>query len=83
MSTYNLCFGAKIRKSVYPCLPQFCNITFGYNGAYFTRTCFLDASGTFRKPNERVPYRWPLPDLNSIYENVHKVQTAQKFNTLE
>ena len=25
-STHNLCFGAKIRKKVYPCIPQFCYI---------------------------------------------------------
>ena len=28
-STHNLCFRAKIRKNVYPCKPQFCNIKVG------------------------------------------------------
>ena len=39
-STHNLCFGAKIRKYVYPCIPQFCYIKVGFEGVYITRTCF-------------------------------------------
>ena len=44
MSTHNLCFGAKIRKKVCPCQPQFCYINVGFKGVYFTRTCFPDES---------------------------------------
>ena len=43
-STHNLCFGAKIRKKVYPCIPQFYYIKVGFKGVYIARTCFLDAS---------------------------------------
>ena len=42
MSTHNLCFGAKIRKKVYPCIPQFYCIKVGFKGVYITRTCFPD-----------------------------------------
>ena len=41
-STHNLCFGAKIRKKVYPCIPQFCYIKVGFEGVYISRTCFPD-----------------------------------------
>ena len=39
-STHNLCFGAKIRKKKYPCIPQFCDIKVGFKGVNITRTCF-------------------------------------------
>ena len=42
-STHNLCFGAKIRKKVYPCKPQFYYIKVGCKGVFITRTCFHDA----------------------------------------
>ena len=42
-STYNLCFEAKIRKSVYPCKSQFYYIKVGCKGVFATRTCFRDA----------------------------------------
>ena len=42
MSTHNLCFGAKIRKKVYPCKPQFYYIKVGCKGVFVTRTCFPD-----------------------------------------
>ena len=41
-STHNLCFGAKIRKNVYPCKPQFYYIKVGCKGVFITRTCFRD-----------------------------------------
>ena len=40
MSTHNLCYGAKIRKNVYPCKPQFYYIKVGCKGVFVTRTCF-------------------------------------------
>ena len=43
-STHNLCFGAKIRKNVYPCKPQFYYIKVGCKGAFVTRTSFRDVS---------------------------------------
>ena len=39
-STHNLCFGAKIRKNVYPCKPHFYYIKVGCKGVFITRTCF-------------------------------------------
>ena len=39
---HNLCFGAKIRKNVYPCKPQFYYIKVGCKGVFVTRTCFRD-----------------------------------------
>ena len=41
-STHNLRFGAKIRKKVYPCKPQFYYIKVGCKGVFVTRTCFPD-----------------------------------------
>ena len=35
-------FGAKIRKNVYPCKPQFYHIKAGCKGVYITRTCYHD-----------------------------------------
>ena len=43
MSTHNLCFGAKIRKNVYPCKPQFYYTKVGCKGVFVRRTCFRDA----------------------------------------
>ena len=43
-STHNLYFGAKIRKKVYPCIPQFYYIKVGFKGVYISRTCFPDES---------------------------------------
>ena len=41
-STHNLCLGAKLRKIVCPCIPQFFYIKVGYEGVYFSWTCFPD-----------------------------------------
>ena len=41
-STHNLCFGAKIRKNVYTCKPQFYYTKVGCKGVFVTRTCFRD-----------------------------------------
>ena len=41
-STHNLCFGAKIRKKVYPCKLQFYCIKVGCKGVFITRTRFRD-----------------------------------------
>ena len=38
-STRNPCFGPKIRKNVYPCIPQFHYINVGYKWVYIARTC--------------------------------------------
>ena len=43
-STHNQCFGAKIRKIVYPCKPQFYYIKVGCKGVFVTRTCFRDVN---------------------------------------
>ena len=37
-STHNLCFGAKIRKKVYPCKPWFYYIKVGCKGVFVTQT---------------------------------------------
>ena len=42
MSTHNLCFGAKIRKIVYPCIPQFNYIKVGFKGVFIAWSCFPD-----------------------------------------
>ena len=42
-STHNLCFGSKIRKWVFPRIPQFYCINVGYKGVHISRTCFPDA----------------------------------------
>ena len=41
-STHKLCFGAKIRKKIYPCIPQFYYIKVGLKGVFIARTCFPD-----------------------------------------
>ena len=41
-STRNLCFGAKIIKMVYPCIPHFCYIKVGYEGVYISQTFLPD-----------------------------------------
>ena len=46
-STHNQCFGAKIRKIVYPCKPQFYYIKVGCTEVFITRTCLHDV---FRLP---------------------------------
>ena len=48
-STHNLCFGAKIRKNVYPCKPQFYYIKVECKGVFATRTCFRDVQEFHRK----------------------------------
>ena len=40
--THNQCFGAKLRKIVYPCKPQFYYIKVGCKGVFVTWTCFRD-----------------------------------------
>ena len=44
VGTHNQCFGAKIRKIVYPCKPQFYYIKVGCKGVFVTRTCFRNAN---------------------------------------
>ena len=46
MSTHNLCFRAKIRKNIYPCIPQFYYIKVGGKGVKITRTCYHDVAGS-------------------------------------
>ena len=43
MSTHNLSFGAKKKKHVYPCKPQFCCIKVGYEGGILFMDMFPDA----------------------------------------
>ena len=46
-----LCFGAKIRKNVYPSKPHFFYIKVGCKGVFITRTSYPDAySNNFRHP---------------------------------
>ena len=52
MSTHNLCFGANIRKNVYPCKPQFYYIKVGCKGVFLTWTCLRDES----KSNKLAKY---------------------------
>ena len=49
-STHNLCFGAKIRRKVYPCKPKFYYIKVGCKGVFVTRTCFRDDNSKFLWP---------------------------------
>ena len=42
---HNLCFGAKIRKNIYLCKPQFYYIKVDCKGVFVTRTCFRDGNG--------------------------------------
>ena len=60
-STHNLCFGAKIRKNVYPCKPQFYYIKVGCKGVFITRTCFRDvllsiSFGKISNPEQAARY---------------------------
>ena len=41
-STHNLFFGAKIRKNVYPCKPQFYYTKVGCKGVFVIQTCFCN-----------------------------------------
>ena len=42
MRTHNLCFGEKIRKIVYPCIPHFHYIKVGFMGVFNPQTCYPD-----------------------------------------
>ena len=46
-STHSPCFGAKIRKIGYPCIPQFCYIKVGFKGVFIAWTCFTDDETSF------------------------------------
>ena len=46
-STHNLCFGAQIRKKVYPRMPQFDFVKVGYKGVFIARTYFPDGFECF------------------------------------
>ena len=41
-TTHNHCFGKKIRKIIYPCVPQFSSIKVGFKGVFMAWTCFPD-----------------------------------------
>ena len=60
-STHDLCFGAKIRKNVYPCKPQFYYIKVGCKGVFVTRTCFRDAALGRNDPLSIVAARFGKP----------------------
>ena len=42
-STHDLCFRAKVRKNVYPCVPQFYYIKVGCTGVFIKGTSYHDA----------------------------------------
>ena len=42
--THNLCVGSKIRKTAYPCKPQFEFIKVEFEGLFISRTCYPDSS---------------------------------------
>ena len=42
MSTHNLCFGSKIRKIVYPCVPHFYNVKVGFKVVTVSPAYFPD-----------------------------------------
>ena len=50
--THNQCFGAKIRKIVYPFQPQFYYIKVGCKGVFVTRTCFRDVLSDLHDVND-------------------------------
>ena len=52
MSTHNLCFKAKLRKNVYPCIPLFHFINMGCKGVYITRTCLH--AGKILRPKDKL-----------------------------
>ena len=64
-STHNLCFGANIRKKVYPCKLQFYYIKVGCKGVFVTRTCFRD----------EIDYSL---NLSYIFHNTYQMQTNSK-----
>ena len=41
MSTHNLCFGSKIRKNIYPCIPKFYYIKVEFWGDIFYGHVFM------------------------------------------
>ena len=41
---YNVCFRAKIRKNIYPCIPQFYYIKVGFKVVYDSWTIYPDIS---------------------------------------
>ena len=64
MSTHNLCFGAKIRKIVYPCIPQFYYIKVGYDGVFISQTCYPDEQ-LVKMPIYNVVYMIGLVNLEN------------------
>ena len=86
MRSHNLCFGAKIRKKVYFCIPQFCYIKLGFNGVYIKRTCFCDGTcrSVCRKKNmhisrQRVQF---LSGAQGLYEPSHE-KIKQAFGVFQ
>ena len=61
MSTHNLCFRAKIRKTVYPCKPQFYYIKVTVRGVYITRTCYPN------EPAEQQPNKTNSSDTKAPF----------------
>ena len=54
MSTHNLCFGAKIRKKVYPCKPKFYYIKVGCKGFSLHGLVFVMIYAALRKRTDKV-----------------------------
>ena len=50
-STHNLCFIAKIRKTIYPCTPQFYYIKVGCKGVLITLTCLHNVKVIYKGLN--------------------------------
>ena len=55
-SIHNLCFGAKNKKKVYPCKPQFYYIKVGCKGVFVTQTCFRDDTAVVEGSLRYVQY---------------------------
>ena len=58
-SAYNLYFGAKIRKIVYPSKPQIFCIKVGFKGVYISRACFPDVKINY----SRLILEWSVTKL--------------------
>ena len=68
MFTHILCFGAKIRKKVYPCKRQFYYIKVGCKGVFVTRTYLCDVRINTNDPllKNRV---WPDSNQRNLDQN--------------
>ena len=68
MCTLILCFGAKIRKKVYPCKSQFYYIKVGCKGAFVIRTDLCDVRISKNDPLLKNGV-WPDSNQRNLYQN--------------